>query len=346
MEPQQPYQGFTPATYGAAPAYAAPASPQMLRPLSTGEVLDRTMALYRRFFWLFVGIGAVPALITTLSSTVNLLLIGNIQNQFLVGATAGRGTQVLTPQQVGHITVAQWYVFPFSLLFLIAYGVSKAATVRAVSDISAGTAVSVAGAYRAVISGWLRWTGIVLRQYWALGWPMLIGVVLIIVATVGGPPLLRSNPVLVGLAALLGSVLVLAGLVFGVLNYLRVALAEAAAVVEHLGVNASLRRSRLLVAGRKGRIFLAILLVYVLYMVAGGLQLPFVLLAQMSRGAAHVLLLTGTLVVGFVATSLVLPVASIALTMFYIDERVRREGYDIEVLLQRSSTPASAPPQL
>ena len=49
MEPQDSYQGFSPSTYGAPPAYAPPVDavpvvpvPQ-LRPLSTGEVLDRTI---------------------------------------------------------------------------------------------------------------------------------------------------------------------------------------------------------------------------------------------------------------------------------------------------------------
>ena len=340
MEPQQPYQGFTPAAYGAAPVYIPPAPQQMLRPLSTGEVLDRTMALYRRHFWMFAGIGAVPALITTLSSTLNLIIVGNVPNPFMVGATRG-AAQAVPPPQVSQMMLAQWYVLPFSVLFLVAYGISKAATVKAVSEISGGSAISVLDAYRAVLHRWLRWSGIVLRQYWALLWPMILGMVLIAAAAGGGAVVFRNNPLLIGIAAFLGAILVLAGLVLGVMNYLRVALAEAAGVVEDLGVNASLRRSRVLVAGRKGRIFLAILLVYVLYMVAGGLQLPFLVMAQMSRGASHVLLLTGTLVVGFVATSLVLPVASIALTMFYIDERVRREGYDIELLLQRR---ASTPP--
>src|SRR5271169_5669056 len=31
-----------------------------LRPLSLGELLDRTFSLYRRHFWLFVGIMAIP----------------------------------------------------------------------------------------------------------------------------------------------------------------------------------------------------------------------------------------------------------------------------------------------
>ena len=34
-----------------------------LRPLSLGELLDRTFTLYRNHFWLFVGIMAVPQLL-------------------------------------------------------------------------------------------------------------------------------------------------------------------------------------------------------------------------------------------------------------------------------------------
>jgi hypothetical protein len=35
-----------------------------LRPLSLGELLDRTFALYRQHFALFVGITALPQLLT------------------------------------------------------------------------------------------------------------------------------------------------------------------------------------------------------------------------------------------------------------------------------------------
>ena len=32
-----------------------------LRPLTLGELLDRTFQLYRNHFWLFVGIMAIPS---------------------------------------------------------------------------------------------------------------------------------------------------------------------------------------------------------------------------------------------------------------------------------------------
>ena len=49
------------------------------------------------------------------------------------------------------------------------------------------------------------------------------------------------------------------------------------------------------------------------------------------------------LLVQFAATTLVAPIASIALCLFYIDERVRREGYDIELMMQRSFAASPQP---
>jgi hypothetical protein len=336
MEPQQAYQGFTPSSYGAMPVQVAvpvPAPPPMLRPLSTGEILDRTLALYRRHFWLFAGIGAVPGALLTLSTGMRLLFMNSFMTRF--GGTAGTPNPAVASQALGSMLLMQVFFLPAMLLFLLAYGIAKAATVRAVEGLSRGEVLTAADAYRAVRTRWLRWCGIVLRQVWTAVWPMLAGIVLLglMIAT---SRLAAKNPIAYGALVLLAFVLLLAGVVLGVLNYICVSLAEAAGVVEDLGVNAALRRSRALVAGRKGRIFLALLLVYVLQMVAGGLQLPFVFLAQSMHGAQRILMLSADMLIAFVAMSLVTPVLSIAMSLFYTDERVRREGYDIELLLQRS----------
>ena len=39
-----------------------------LRPLSLGEILDRTFTLYRKRFWLFAGLAVVSASVVTLGS--------------------------------------------------------------------------------------------------------------------------------------------------------------------------------------------------------------------------------------------------------------------------------------
>src|SRR6266853_668038 len=47
-----------------------------LRPLSLGELLDRTFFLYRQHFLLFIGIAAMPYLILLIPILVGLLLFG------------------------------------------------------------------------------------------------------------------------------------------------------------------------------------------------------------------------------------------------------------------------------
>src|ERR1700743_1203983 len=45
-----------------------------LRPLSLGEILDRSFAVYRANFWLFVGIGSLSAVAQLLVNATPLLI--------------------------------------------------------------------------------------------------------------------------------------------------------------------------------------------------------------------------------------------------------------------------------
>ena len=358
MNEQGSYDGFSPAAYGA-PAPALPEPPVVppkpfapvaaLRPLSTGEVLDRTFVLYRRRFWLFAGIGMMPAGLLTLISMVRLIFVK--ASQFPVAGPAVAPTDALA-RTMSKALLIDVYFLPATLLFVLAYGVSNAASVHAVMQITTGLATSAGSAYGAVRAHWLRWAGIALRQFWSAFWPVLPGVTCFFGAVFAIPRAgATSGFAVLGLLMFLGSLLMGTGAVLGVINLLRTMLAMPASVQEGLGVNAAVLRSRVLVAGRKGRIFLLLLLVYVLQIVAGSIQLPLVFIAMRAHGAQQVLLETIELLITFASTTLVGPVLSIALCLFYIDERVRREGYDIELLMQRSFavthvvvTPAEAQP--
>ncbi len=338
MDPQDDAQ-VAPGAYRNTGVYrltSANSTPSMvLRPLSTGEVLDRTFTLYRRRFWLFVGIGTLPAAVLTLSALIRLLYITATHRPL----PTLRGTPADALASVVGDARLSLYLLPVTFLFVVAYSVSHAAVVHAVAAITEGDAVTVESAYRAVRSRWLRWTGIAVRQFWAFFWPILISLVLL------GFPLafsrVRNNTLAVGALFLAFGIVAGAAFVFGVLNLLRVALAVPAGVQEGLGVSASVRRSRALVAGRKGRIFLLLLLVYALQLVASGVQVPLLLLAAMAHGGQQVVLQIIQVTVQFVATALVTPIASIALYLFYVDERVRREGYDIERLMHGNFGPTT-----
>lgn len=306
-------------------------SPYPLRPLSTGEVLDRCFVLYRRGFWRFVSIGMLPAAAVTFSTAGRMVYMALSHTPLVARPQPGPG---LIANSMSQAVLLQFYFLPATVLFVLAYGLSHAATVHAVQRAAQGVAVGGVEAYRAVGKRWLRWLGIVLRQFWSLVWPML-PVIAAVLAAFAIPGVRDSTPLSAAVSGI-ALLLVPASFAFGVINFLRNALAVPAGVEEDLAVNAAMRRSRTLAASRKGRIFLTLLLVYALQIVAGGLQLPFVWLATTSRGLQHIAMGAAELVLAFACTALVSPVASIALTLLYVDERVRREGYDIEVLMKQT----------
>jgi hypothetical protein len=125
----------------------------------------------------------------------------------------------------------------------------------------------------------------------------------------------------------------LLSLIYGVIAAIRNSLAVAASIFEGLNVRMAMRRSKTLAAGRKGAIFLLFVLLYVLSLVAAGLQMPFVFLLMSSEGGKRFLGQGMSLALGFVSNSLIGPVGAIALCLFYFDQRVRKEGFDIEALM-------------
>ena len=94
-----------------------------LKPLSIGELLDRTFSFYRTNFVLFVGIGAVPSLFIMLLSPLQLM-----------GGSAGPLFIVLASV----ILV---------ILYCVAALLTQGATVIAVSNIQLGRPASIPGAF-------------------------------------------------------------------------------------------------------------------------------------------------------------------------------------------------------
>jgi hypothetical protein len=283
--------------------------------LTTGEILDRTFFLYRSNFWLYVGLASIAAGVSVLASVFRLTYL-----HF-------KGVVLTSPDAA--LTGAAFSIVG-AILYFAAYSVTHAATVSAVSSIYLGEPTSMGKAFDTVKGNWLRYCLIALWQIWSAGWIFVLMIAPVwIIAGLG----LKN---FTGLVALL-VFFALGSLVYGVIAYIRNSLAISAAVMEDLGVRSAMRRSKQLVAGRKVRIFLLLLLLFALYCVAGALQFPFALLLLHSRSAEHIVGQFILLLVAFLGSSLIGPVASIALCLFYIDERVRKEAFDIEFLMNKTS---------
>jgi hypothetical protein len=215
------------------------------------------------------------------------------------------------------------------LLFFLAASITQAATVYALSEVYLGRGASVGDSLRSTARFWYRYLGIAVWQAWSAVWLVLVLAV---------PAILFLAPQF-GLAstAWMGGIFIFlaifGGGAYGVIAYLRNSLAVQAAVVEQSEVRPSMRRSKVLTAGTKGRIFVVFLIAAVLYYVAAAIQAPMLFFMVRSPLQPHVLARSSVLLIGFLAHTLVSPVALIGLTLVYFDQRVRLEAFDLVMLL-------------
>jgi hypothetical protein len=316
------------------PGESTPASPlpapirgYELRPLAVGEILDRVFSLYRAHFWLLVGLSAVSAGVSVAVAILRLVFLHFSPLKITSPGSAG----------VSYIIFNSAIAFVQGGAYLIAYSLTLAATTSAVNALYLGEPTSMGIALRTARRLWLRCMGITFWQGWSAAWAFLLLLILIPIGLI--PGMRGVGGFGTGILFFLG---ILAGTVYGVIAYLRNSLAVPAAVVEDLGVRAAMRRSKRLATGRIGRIFLLFLLMYALLLVTAIITVPLALILAKSPAAEHFVLQGIILAVNFMSTSVVGPIAAIGLCLFYFDERVRREGFDIEVLLKDASI--SSPP--
>lgn len=193
-------------------------------------------------------------------------------------------------------------VFVAWLASFIAIEISHAATVMAVSSLHLDRPASVGLAYSAAKSSMLRVIGISIAVAIAVG----IGLIFLIVP--------------------------------GIYLALAWSLAIPVTVLEGGGLNTSVTRSKALTKGSRWRIFLIYLLILVLSIVVS-MVLQFALLLAIRlfglRDPSNVLAITHAMqsIGGFLSASLVGPLATIALTLIYYDLRVRKEGFDLQLMM-------------
>jgi hypothetical protein len=168
---------------------------------------------------------------------------------------------------------------------------------------------------------------------------------------------IRGQLVTIVLTIIAVSMLAAIGFIFlivpGILIVLMFALAVPVAVLEERGVADSLSRSRVLTKGHRGRIFLIYCLLFVLLIVGSIVwEVPADYLARMLTGTgqavplplgANVALQFGN----FVVSSILAPISTIAFTLVYYDERVRKEAFDLQNMMAQldQTNPPAVPPQ-
>jgi hypothetical protein len=292
--------------------------------MAVGEWLDATFSLYRRNFILIASISAVVqipyALITLLLYEVTGL------GAFVRSPFASFNPQTITPAQEQVLLNTFVGVFFVSAALLLVTAVvvlplGEAATTRCVSDRYLDRSTSLRSAYRAA----LRRLGSLIMMSLILGGAY--------VACIAGIVLFAVLFALLGVGALGAALAVLAGIALIpllIMVAVRTAVAAPAIVLERVSGWRGLQRSWSLIGGRfwptLGRILLlALISGIVSSVVAGIIDLP-----GSAIDPSHSFIYDQ--LASAIAAIFVGPITYIGVTLLYYDARIRKEGFDIEML--------------
>jgi hypothetical protein len=315
-----------------------------LRPLSLGEILDRTAQLYRNNFVLLAGIAAVYA---GFLLVLNLLQIGLTEL-----------LRVLHMNQQVPLIGGIYLILIFPLAMIVA-GAAIAANNRAVAWLNLGQPATIRGAYMSILPRLGRYLWLMTIATFICYLPFILIFVLFgafLLAYAGSKGLLTHAPaggdpqaaIVIGIVSFAFILLCIPAAIYAVVMALRYSLAVPASVVEDLKARKALRRSVELSRGSLGRIFVLGLLIAVIQVgLALITQLFFVVAAFKAvehHGTLPLWMQVAQQVVGFFTNAFIGPMYATGFTLFYYDQRIRKEGFDIEWMMQAAgmTVPAMA----
>ncbi len=317
-----------------------------LRPMSTSQVLDRTFQLYRNNFVLFAGIAALtPAL---------RLIIGLTQLRVLGAPVLSQGAAPNGTELQMYFVRAVIAMLAGGVVYLVGTAFASSATIYAVSMVHLGKATSIRESYSKIRRLFWRIVGLIIRVAVLAAWPIFAGYLLIIVVTFGmafmirraGPTAAGIFALVLGLAAL---TTVIGGLIWMIYALCKYALAIPAATLEDVPGKISIIRSKYLTKGRRGRIFLIYLLTFLMaFILTYVLETPALVASKtvFFDASAHIGMasLIWIYIAEFLGGTFAGPIATIAIALVYYDERVRREAFDLQLMMESigQAPPAAA----
>lgn len=332
--------GQPPAGWGGPPAWgngwggpppAAKPGVIPLRPLSIGEILDGAISTMRAYWRTVLGISLTVAVLTELCALL-------LQGVLLKDTTSTLSDPDVTPTEVlrslGSITGGA----------LLVGVVSVVGTIVATALLTTVTSRAVLGKPISIGEAWRESRGQLLK---------LLGLLMLLALITGGVLVVGTLPGLVlGLvtgfdapAVLLLVLGILAAVVVMIWLTVRFSLASPALMLERQGVRKSLSRSAKLVQGSWWRVagvqFLAGLIANIVSWIA---VIPFTVIAFAVNGEKMTALMgTGAQPAGWsfllitgigsvIGATLTMPVKAGVTVLLYIDQRIRREALDLELV--------------
>ena len=268
--------------------------------MDIGDLLDLSIKLYRENFVTFLGIYAVVYL-------PFWLLVG-VLLQILLSSSGGissASNPLESPEQlIGMVGSIAGLVILSATLSLIVQPIATGALARAVSERFLGREITIREAYR-----------FVLQRFWPLVIAMLLQALLVLAGA---------------------SFLIVPGLIIAVF----LAFIAQVVVLEGVGYSDALTRSWRLVSRDFWKVAIVMALLSLLvFMVGYGSKFAVAQLSEFiskSPGGGPEPVMPPALIISTVASGLISvildPIKIVGRTLLYYDLRIRREGYDLQVM--------------
>ena len=306
-----------------------------LAPLGAGDLIDRAVRLYRRHFWTLIRISAPPVLISAVGWTIATIF--------------GRGLSTASSDLLA-IYVLMFLIGIVIILAgaLFSIVVMGGATRNLVSHLLWNEPVSARTTYRAVKSRFwsLLWASVLVALWLAFAASVALMVygflTFIIFAAIA-----VASAVSPWLTAIVGGLGTLAAITGGLILFFmlagRMAYVPQAMLVEGRGVLSAINRSFSLASGNVRRLMAMTL--FTLFATYSALMLLMIPLGWYGYLQGVDLSPFGTTwptwyTIGYqvilqCSHITLAPIWMLGLSLLYVDERVRHEGYDIELMAAR-----------
>ncbi|HLL16819.1 MAG TPA: hypothetical protein VK388_17300 [Pyrinomonadaceae bacterium] len=310
------------------------ASRLSLSPLGAGDLIDRTIRLYRRHFLTLIRTAAPPVVGSAVGSVLWTV------SMHAIPATGSGGLLVL---YIGMAVVGWLLLMTGSFFFLLVMG---GASRNLVMHLLWGEPVAVRTIYRSVRA---RFWGLVGALFligifgWVVGIIILVVWLITVMLVVGGVMAIGGGVMWVG--GILGGLLfiiVTAGALFLFFSIVgRAAYVPQVMLVEGRGVFDAIGRSMTLARGNVRR--LTAMFLFTTFATYSALMLFIIPLGwygylqginpfALSEAEWPIWYAIGYQVLTQASSILLAPVWMLGLSLLYVDERVRHEGYDIELM--------------
>lgn len=290
-----------------------------LRPLSTGQLLDQGIRLYRRNFLKFVGIIAVVQIpLTLVALLVSLITFPGEMMAALQDPTmpaAANPLELFGPTQVAG-GVGSCFLGIISLILI--QGVATAALTRSVADHYLGRRTGFLEAYRRIGRSWLKLMGAYL-------FAIVVSIGLLVWLVLG---------ICVGWLTGIGMILFFGQVIMPLVTPI--------IILENQTVPESMRRAWDLARRRFWWVVAFTTLLYLFnQLIVGGpgflINIVFQALQQhllesLGPSAAYTTQTVVQSVTTLIASLIYLPLQLIGMTLMYFDLRIRTEGFDLTLL--------------